>query len=143
RDYLYIPLGGNRGGEAKRQRNLMITMLLGGLWHGASWNFVLWGALHGAALSVHKAWASATSGIPRPALVAAVWAALAWAITQLFVLLTWIPFRAPDFAGTIDVLKAFLGQDAGGARAVIPYLGILAPLFVDTFLVGVSSARLR
>ena len=143
RDYLYIPLGGNRGGEAKRQRNLMITMLLGGLWHGASWNFVLWGALHGAALSVHKAWASATSRIPRPALVAATWAVLAWGVTQLFVLLTWVPFRAQDFASTVDVLGAFVGLGDGGARAPIPYLLILAPLVVDTFLVGMSSVRMR
>src|SRR3954447_8805355 len=56
RDYLYIPLGGNRSGVARTYINLMITMVLGGLWHGASWNFVFWGALHGAALAIHKAW---------------------------------------------------------------------------------------
>lgn len=54
RDYLYIPLGGNRGGSIKTYRNLMITMLLGGLWHGAAWNFVIWGGLHGGALAVHR-----------------------------------------------------------------------------------------
>ncbi|MGY1425767.1 MBOAT family O-acyltransferase [Lysobacter sp. A289] len=143
RDYLYIPLGGNRGGEAKRQRNLMITMLLGGLWHGASWNFVLWGALHGAALSVHKAWSSATAGIPKPAAIGLLWAVLAWGVTQLFVLLTWIPFRARDMGDTMEVLRAFAGMDTGGARAAIPYLAILLPLIVDTLVVGISSARLR
>ncbi len=56
RDYLYIPLGGNRDGRAKTYRNLMITMLLGGLWHGASWNFVIWGGIHGAALIVNHQW---------------------------------------------------------------------------------------
>jgi alginate O-acetyltransferase complex protein AlgI len=56
RDYLYIPLGGNRGGPAKTNRNLMLTMLLGGLWHGASWMFVIWGAIHGALLVVHRLW---------------------------------------------------------------------------------------
>ncbi len=143
RDYLYIPLGGNRGGEAKRQRNLMITMLLGGLWHGASWNFVLWGALHGLALSVHKAWAGLTGAIPRPAMVGLLWGLAAWGITQLFVLLTWIPFRAQDFGDTVDVLQAFVGVSAGGTRAAIPYLAILLPLFIDTLMIGVSSARLR
>jgi len=54
RDYLYVPLGGNRGGPAKTYRNLMITMLLGGLWHGAAWNFILWGAYHGALLAFHR-----------------------------------------------------------------------------------------
>jgi D-alanyl-lipoteichoic acid acyltransferase DltB (MBOAT superfamily) len=56
RDYLYVPLGGNRGGTWKTYRNLMLTMVLGGLWHGASWNFVIWGALHGGALAVNRAW---------------------------------------------------------------------------------------
>ncbi|GAA3931690.1 MBOAT family O-acyltransferase [Luteimonas lutimaris] len=143
RDYLYIPLGGNRDGELKRQRNLMITMLLGGLWHGASWNFVLWGALHGMALSIHKAWAGATKNIRRPVVVAAIWGLAAWGLTQLFVLLTWVPFRAQDFAGTLDVLGAFIGRDDGGTRASIPYIAVLLPLFVDTALVGISSARFR
>ncbi len=58
RDYLYIPLGGNRSGNVKTYRNLMLTMTLGGLWHGASWNFVIWGALHGLYLSIHKLWTS-------------------------------------------------------------------------------------
>ena len=56
RDYLYIPLGGTRSGAARLYVNIMITMLLGGLWHGASWNFVFWGGLHGLSLAVHKAW---------------------------------------------------------------------------------------
>ncbi len=56
RDYLYVPLGGNRGSTLKTYRNLMLTMVLGGLWHGASWNFVIWGALHGGALAVNRAW---------------------------------------------------------------------------------------
>ena len=143
RDYLYIPLGGNRGGELKRQRNLMITMLLGGLWHGASWNFVLWGGLHGMALSIHKAWAGATKHVRRPVAVAAVWGLAAWGLTQLFVLLTWVPFRAQDFAGTLDVLEAFVGRDSGSARASIPYVAVLLPLCVDTAVVGISSARFR
>src|SRR4029079_8053850 len=56
RDYLYIPLGGNRKGPLRTYLNLMVTMVLGGLWHGASWNFVLWGTLHGLALALHRAW---------------------------------------------------------------------------------------
>ncbi len=56
RDYLYIPLGGNRHGTLAQYRNLFLTMLLGGLWHGASWTFVFWGALHGAGLAIHKRW---------------------------------------------------------------------------------------
>jgi len=61
RQYLYIPLGGNRGGRLPRYRNLMITMLLGGFWHGAGWNFLLWGGLHGAMLIVNHQWREATA----------------------------------------------------------------------------------
>src|SRR5207245_11516972 len=78
RDYLYIPLAGNRGSRGFAYRNVMITMLLGGLWHGAAWTFVIWGALHGTALLVHREWMRLTEGLK--------WAAhamrwLAWAIT--------------------------------------------------------------
>ncbi len=89
RDYLYIPLGGNRGSEAFRNRNLMLTMLLGGLWHGASWNFVIWGALHGAALIVHRAWQRlAGPGLGRAA------AFLGVPLTFFWVCMAWVPFRA-------------------------------------------------
>jgi alginate O-acetyltransferase complex protein AlgI len=92
RDFLYIPLGGNRGGRWQTARNLMITMLLGGLWHGAAWGFVLWGALHGTYLVVERVFRGRVA-IP------------AWmrrAIVLQLVVLAWIPFRAPDLglAGT-------------------------------------------
>jgi alginate O-acetyltransferase complex protein AlgI len=89
RDFLYIPLGGNRGGRLRTARNLMITMLLGGLWHGAAWGFVLWGGLHGAALVLEHALRGRRPRLP---------AGLPWLMTFLFVCLAWIPFRAPDLA---------------------------------------------
>jgi len=88
RDYLYIPLGGSRVAPAQVYVNLMITMLLGGLWHGASWNFVLWGAMHGLALCVHRVWKAMGGDMP---------ALPAWSLCLLFVLLTWVPFRCADF----------------------------------------------
>ena len=88
RDFLYIPLGGNRGGKLKTMRNLMITMLLGGLWHGAAWGFVLWGAIHGTALVIEHQFRGRVR-LPR-------W--LAWAIVFNIVALAWIPFRAPDLS---------------------------------------------
>jgi alginate O-acetyltransferase complex protein AlgI len=121
----------------------MTTMLLGGLWHGASWNFVAWGGLHGVALTAHKAFAEVTSGIRKPLFMVALWTVCSWLLTQAFVLLTWIPFRAQNFSGTIDVLRAFAGIDDGGMRAKIPYLAILLPLAVDTFVVGMVISRLR
>jgi len=85
RDYVYIPLGGNRAGPAAVSVNLMATFLIGGLWHGASWMFVAWGALHGAALVAHRAWRAHGSSLPAP---------LAWLLTFAFVDVAWVFFRA-------------------------------------------------
>ena len=87
RDYLYIPLGGNRGGRFRTARNLMITMLLGGLWHGAAWGFVLWGGIHGTALVVEHQLRGRKDVLP-------AW--LKWFITFHIVVLAWIVFRSPD-----------------------------------------------
>lgn len=104
RDYLYLPLGGNRHGAVRRYRNLMLTMLLGGLWHGAGWTFVAWGALHGAYLVVHHAWQSVW---PKDDRAAPRW--WARALTFLAVLLAWVVFRAPDMATAGDILHAMIG----------------------------------
>jgi D-alanyl-lipoteichoic acid acyltransferase DltB (MBOAT superfamily) len=144
RDYLYIPLGGNRHGEAKRSRNLMLTMLLGGLWHGASWNFVLWGGVHGIALNVHKWFRAWHARIPRmPMAFGLLGVAMAWLVTQGFVYLTWIPFRAQTFADSFTVLSAVTAfrDDAALARGSIPYALLAIPLLVDTFVVGLSADK--
>lgn len=85
RDYIYIPLGGNRNGEIRTYTNLVLTMLIGGLWHGASWLFVIWGGLHGFAQCINKLWQKTKIEMPR---------SLAILITFLFVNLTWVIFRA-------------------------------------------------
>jgi alginate O-acetyltransferase complex protein AlgI len=103
RDYLYIPLGGNRH---HRWRNLMLTMLLGGLWHGASWTFVAWGGYHGALLAGQHA-----LGLTRPAQGAVKW--LARAVTFYLVLLGWVLFRAATFRGALEVLRAMHGGGEG------------------------------
>jgi D-alanyl-lipoteichoic acid acyltransferase DltB (MBOAT superfamily) len=89
RDYLYIPLGGNRRGEGRRVFNLMLTMGLAGLWHGAAMRFLLWGALHGIFLVIHRWFRRSGAKMP---------AAAAWALTISCVLLAWVPFRAASFA---------------------------------------------
>jgi D-alanyl-lipoteichoic acid acyltransferase DltB (MBOAT superfamily) len=103
RDYLYIPLGGNRHGRVLRYVNLMITMLLGGLWHGAAWTFVAWGALHGVYLCINHAWSNYGPKAPphfaRLADVAAV------ILTFLAVVIAWVFFRAPDMATALCVLS--------------------------------------
>jgi alginate O-acetyltransferase complex protein AlgI len=102
RDYLYLPLGGNRKGPWRTYLNLAIVMLLGGLWHGAAWNFVVWGGLHGVWLAAERAAGkrSLYGGLPRPARVA---------LTFLGVLLTWVFFRAPDLPAALRYLQAMLG----------------------------------
>ena len=110
RDYLYISLGGNRKGTLRTYLNLMITMLLGGLWHGASWNFVLWGALHGLALAMHKIWVSLTEGWDRTIKQHIVYKLVMWAVTGMFVLMTWVPFRCRDFAQTASYYKGLFGN---------------------------------
>ncbi len=105
RDYLYISLGGNRRGFARTQANVFITMLLGGLWHGASWNFVLWGGLHGTAIVCNHLWERWPQPVlQRSALWRAIRVPICWALTLLFVVLAWIPFRAEQTATTISLL---------------------------------------
>jgi alginate O-acetyltransferase complex protein AlgI len=106
RDYLYIPLGGSRKGTLRTYVNLMVTMLLGGLWHGASWNFVVWGGLHGVGLAVHKWFATR---FPRVALPSAA----ARALTVLSVVLLWVPFRAHDWNTTVAIFHQLLWLGTG------------------------------
>jgi alginate O-acetyltransferase complex protein AlgI len=100
RDYLYIPLGGNRHGEVRRNANLFITMLLGGLWHGADWTFVIWGALHGGVLAINHTWRKI--GIEMPSLIA-------WAMTFVVVTIGWLFFRASTFARAWTMLLGAIG----------------------------------
>jgi len=108
RNYLYIPLGGNRKGRVRRYVNLMITMLLGGLWHGAGWTFVIWGALHGAYLGVNHAWRALReklgwSGESRFARGAAL------LLTFAAVVFAWVFFRADDLPTALRMLEAMSG----------------------------------
>jgi len=112
RDYLYIPLGGSRGTKWRTQANLLATMALGGLWHGASWTFLLWGCLHGAGLIAHKQWEAS----PLAHLVAR-WpnwfvGSFSFLLTFLAVILLWIPFRSPDWKTMLLIFsRLFSGAD--------------------------------
>ncbi len=115
RDYLYIPLGGNRGGTLLTYRNLWLTMVLGGLWHGAAWNFVLWGGIHGTALAVERFASSVWRPIGLPVQLVA---GARWFITFHVVCLAWIFFRASDATLAFDMVERIIGGGASSSSLV-------------------------
>lgn len=126
RDYLYIPLGGNRKGDVRTLVNLFLTFLLGGLWHGAAWTFVIWGAMHGAALVVHRVWSRTGRQMVRP---------LAWLLTFAFVDLAWIVFRAKD----MDCLRRF-AEAFAGFNGWLPRGSFKHQMWQGTFLADPKQA---
>ena len=131
RDYLYIPLGGNRKGKARRYLNLMATMLLGGLWHGAGWTFVIWGGLHGLYLVVNHGWLAFKHGMG--------WGEGGWLARRLAVLLTflavvaaWVVFRAPDLATASSVLSGMAGLNGVSlSESAMRHLGASFPQLAE------------
>lgn len=117
RDYLYISLGGNRHGKARRHLNLFLTMLLGGLWHGAGWTFVVWGALHGVYLMINHAWRFLVQGLGRDPLFAGPFGRVPGvALTFLAVVVAWVFFRAHTLDGAWHLLQAMAGLGADDSR---------------------------
>jgi D-alanyl-lipoteichoic acid acyltransferase DltB (MBOAT superfamily) len=132
RDYLYIPLGGNRSGPARRYGNLIITMLLGGLWHGAGWTFLVWGALHGFYLMVNHGWRAL--GFSRFGGNAATRLA-GWALTFVSVVVAWVFFRAPDVGTAFNIVAAMFGLHGFTPTAALPpgEISLLAMLAILAF----------
>ncbi|HJT99251.1 MAG TPA: MBOAT family protein [Rhodanobacteraceae bacterium] len=132
RDYLYISLGGNRGGTWKTYRNLFLTMLLGGLWHGANWTFVIWGAWHGFVLAIERA-----LGVkPDPSR----FRAHRWALTLLIVILGWVMFRSADVGEAMRMYGAMFRFDGAGLSDV--YAGAITSLEIATLLLAIGVAAL-
>ncbi|APA67978.1 MBOAT family O-acyltransferase [Janthinobacterium sp. 1_2014MBL_MicDiv] len=140
RDYLYIPLGGKRCGPVRRYLNLMVTMVLGGLWHGAGWNFIVWGFLHGAYLAIHKGWSALARTLRLPVGTRAGNVA-ATILTFIAVCVAWVFFRAPDMASALTIVQGMAGgfglalPDAL-ARQLQPLQPLLASLGVSFYLGG-------
>ena len=124
RDYVYIPLGGNRGGEGRRYRNLLLTMLVGGIWHGAGWTYVAWGALHGTALAANHLWAE---HVTRP-LRSRLYRTAAHLATLLVVVCGWVIFRSPSLNAAGRVFAGMSGRN--GAFLPDQILNLLHPLRV-------------
>jgi alginate O-acetyltransferase complex protein AlgI len=131
RDYLYIPLGGNRHGPARTYMALMGTMLLGGLWHGASWTFVVWGGLHGIYLSFERTLRRRFAGYTPGPLVLFVLGMLTWMLVNV----TWVFFRAKTFGKAWDVLTGMFGAHAA-AQPILSTMLITATLLILTGIVA-------
>ncbi len=126
RDYLYIPLGGNRSGEWRTRRNLMLTMLLGGLWHGANWTFVVWGAYHGLLLILHRAVRGPWDSLPLLA---------RRTLTFLLVVVGWVFFRSENFETALSMLSRMFSWYGG--HSITPL-----PTFVATLALAGGIAHL-
>jgi alginate O-acetyltransferase complex protein AlgI len=135
RDYLYIPLGGNRHGEARTYCNLLVVMLLGGFWHGASWNFLVWGAIHGVWLAFERVLGKTSAYARAPA-------PLRVALTFLIVNLAWVFFRAPDLPSATRYLAALFPPDGGSTNALLVRAVFYSPFHVAAMLAAAGIAFL-
>ncbi len=131
RDYLYIPLGGNRHGQFRRYANLFITMLLGGLWHGANWTFVIWGGLHGLYLIANHSFRALTRGFTLPQSLKPFAHAVSVFITFAAVVFAWTVFRAESFAGAARMISALVG--AGGDSRLLTFGPLAGGALVTLF----------
>lgn len=137
RDYVYIALGGNRKGSISRYRNLFLTMLLGGIWHGAGWNFAVWGALHGSYLMINHAWIKYANFWPNN-FIEPVKKLLSWGLTFIAVVVGWVFFRATSFDAAISILQGMCGMNGISVpNGIIVRLGFLQEIFKN---LGVTAS---
>ncbi|MBN1794139.1 MAG: MBOAT family protein [Candidatus Omnitrophica bacterium] len=128
RDYLYIPLGGNRKGSPRRYLNILVTMVLGGLWHGAGWTFVIWGTLHGVYIVANHLWRTVFRSLKGSGAAVSSWweRALSHLTTFTAVVIAWVFFRAESFTGAVNMLAAMSGKNGiplPGLRITYPLIG--------------------
>lgn len=134
--YLYFPLGGDRKGKLRRHVNLLITMLLGGLWHGAGWNFIIWGGVHGCFLVVNHLWRQFSGSQLRRWKLGIL---LGWALTLVCVISAWVVFRAETLNGALEIYKGMLGLNG----ATLPsQVKILVPASLQGFVTFTGSSKL-
>ena len=132
KDYIYIPLGGNRKGEFRTYNNLMATFILGGIWHGAGWTFIFWGFLHGLALVIHRAWGKFGFKL---------WTWLAWLITFNFINIAWIFFRAKEWDDAIKVLKGMIGANGVSLPQSFANISFLNNLDINIIYIGLNHQQ--
>jgi alginate O-acetyltransferase complex protein AlgI len=141
RDYLYFSLPGLRGSRWSRYRNVAITALLGGLWHGASWTFVCWGALHGLAVGANYWWIARRQRLGRAPGRAFPIRAISWLGTYLFICVTWVLFRSQNFADAWTMFRKMSGAAPGGIVWIYSPLFMVLPIAIAGHALGTMAAR--
>ena len=142
RDYVYIPLGGNQSGVLWGSGNLMVTMLLGGLWHGAGWTFIFWGGLHGVYLIVNHGWKKAyLSLLPSGFLPKPISRILSWFVTFIAVVVAWVFFRATSFDSALIIIQGMVGGSGISLPNAVAvrlgeYVELLEIVGIDTYIGG-------
>ena len=149
RDFLYIPLGGNKKSSGRTYLNLLIVMFLGGLWHGASWNFVIWGLLHGGYLAIHKIITNKFPILKNSRFFKTKFGVfVSIIITQYFVFLAWIPFRVHDFEQSLYAIQKYIFLDFAWERTpeIISdntFSFVLIPLFFLLHIIAYKKSNIR
>ncbi|MEM9250299.1 MAG: MBOAT family protein [Pseudomonadota bacterium] len=136
RDYLYVPLGGNRYGPRRTYRNLLLTMVLGGLWHGANWTFLLWGAWHGGLMALERAMGAKARASVWPPLVA-------WPLTMVLVMIGWVMFRAGSVGAAFNLYAGMAGAHGWAMRPELITLTKPTELLCLTLGVGIALAPMH
>lgn len=133
KDYVYIPLGGSRNGEYRTLTNLMLTFVIGGIWHGAGWTFLVWGFMHGLALVIHRLWTKLKQ--PMPNVIAII-------ITMLWVNFAWVYFRAASFEEANHIIKLMLGINSTSMNVTtIPNIYAIPVLIIGIILLFVKNTN--
>ncbi len=143
RDYLYIPLGGSRKGKILTYRNLMLTMILGGLWHGAAWTFIVWGAIHGVVLSTERLLAGLASRRNKPETErASAFKPLQWFATFHIVCLAWVFFRAGSLDEALDFLEGLVQAPSTGSSIQLSQIAVLVVIIVGALTLQLAPSGL-
>lgn len=148
RDYLYIPLGGNRSGELKMYRNLLLTMLIGGLWHGASWNFIIWGGIHGIALIAQRLWHKCYTGNTRFSLWDAILSGRVFKLLQIIftfgvVCLAWVFFRSSNLDDALYIINKLFQFNDYDISGVTQKFHVVKGAIIIGFLVFFEALSFR
>jgi alginate O-acetyltransferase complex protein AlgI len=141
RDYLYFSLPGLRSKGWHRYRNAAITALLGGLWHGAGWTFVTWGALHGLAVGANHWWIARRRRLQREPSRSVSVRLSCWLATYLFLCATWVVFRSPSLHGAGTMLRKMAGLSPGGIEWFYSPLPMVLPIVIAAHAIGIVAAR--